>query len=48
MKDMMMFLDEVKDGTDSFLEKRRELCDICNPKFEGKGAENLAKRLGLI
>ena len=47
MDDMVAFLDEVKTGADLHKDHRRELCDICNPPFEGKGAENLVKKLGL-
>ncbi len=46
--EMTDFLKGIKNGTDAYAEKRRELCSICNPPFEGRGAEKLAERLGLI
>lgn len=48
MLDMTSFFKNVYDGIDLFSEKRRKLCAECNPPFEGKGAENVVKRLGLI
>ncbi|SFU66029.1 CDP-glycerol glycerophosphotransferase family protein [Butyrivibrio sp. M55] len=48
MEDMKAFLKSVHDGADPFGDKRRELSTICNPPFEGRGAEKLARRLGLI
>lgn len=48
MEDMKAFLKSVYDGADPFGDKRRNLSAICNPPFEGRGAEKLARRLGLI
>ncbi len=48
MDDMREFLRSVKNGTDDYGDARRKLCAICNPPFDGRGAESLARRLGLI
>ncbi len=48
MDDMESFLQSLKEGADPFGDKRRALCKIVNPPFEGQGAKKLAYALGLI
>ncbi len=45
--DLLYFLMDVSRGADPYKEARRKICEKCNPPFEGKGCERLAKTLGL-
>lgn len=47
MEDMIEFLSDVADGKDPYREERRNICNRCNPPFEGKGCEKLVEVLGL-
>lgn len=47
MEDLFRFLSDVCEGKDTYRKERRNIRDLCNPPFEGKGCERLAEALGL-